>query len=173
MPEYFTDGVFFDCIILNQIIINPTNLSETPLTPSQIILPTTISLNSPPFSIPKDNFIPDHSNPRNPPILALELPINQRVLIDHNLAGLELQDHKRRHCIDLKRAVRSSHRPRIKEIHSVRLGGLEIVGMTTDQQLHSHLLRLVAQGLLVPPRNYLVTMDHADTHSTEVEDLCR
>jgi hypothetical protein len=47
------------------------------------------------------------------------------------------------------------------------------VGMTANQQLHSHLLRLVAQGLLVPPRNNLVTMDHADTYSAEVEDLCR
>ncbi len=47
------------------------------------------------------------------------------------------------------------------------------MGMTANQQLHSHLLRFVAQGLLVPPRNYLVTMDHADAYSTEVEDLCR
>lgn len=120
----------------------------------------------------KDYDIHHHSYLGNPSIFTLQLSIHKRILIDNNLTCFELQDHKGRNCVDFKRTVCSSHRPRIEEIYSICLGCFEVVRMATDEQFHSHFLCLVAQCLFVAPRNDLMTVDHADAYPAEFKDLC-
>lgn len=43
--------------------------------------------------------------------------------------------------------------------------------MATDEQFDSHFLCLVAECLLVSPGDDLMSVDHADTYSAEIEDL--